>query len=76
MKKAEAYDSVHHDYWVFELHLDGSIMKKEDMTIVNRKPMLAYVKQINQRCRYEDEDVLLHHAISEFCNARKVTVLV
>ena len=50
-------------------------MKKGDMSIEERKEMMKSVKQTNQRCLYENEDILVAHMIGEFPNGSRDAVM-
>ena len=72
---AEAELALYHDDWEFKFHSNGKIMRKGDMTIEQRTEMMKTVKQTNQRCLYENEDILVTHMIGEFPNGSKDAVM-
>ena len=45
------------------------------MSIEERKKMMESVKQTNQRCLYENEDILVAHMIGEFPNGSRDAVM-
>ena len=74
-KDAEAEFALYHDDWEFKFHSNGKIMRKGDMTIEQRTEMMKTVKQTNQRCLYENEDILVTHMIGEFPNGSKDAIM-
>ena len=74
-KNAEAEFALYHDDWEFKFHSNGKIMRKGDMTLEQRTEMMKTVKQSNQRCLYENEDILVTHMIGEFPNGSRDAVM-
>ena len=72
---AEAEFDLYHQDWEFKFHSNGRIMKKGDMSIEERKEMMKSVKQTNQLCLYENEDILVTHMIGEFPNGSRDAVM-
>ena len=71
---AGAEFALYHDDWEFKFHSNGKIMRKGDMTIEQRTEMMKTVKQTNQRCLYENVDILVTHMIGEFPNGSRDAV--
>jgi len=51
------------------------MMTLEDMSDTELKHMMISMKNSNQRCIYENDDILVEHAFSEFPSGDKEAVM-
>ena len=71
----DAYKALHHEDFTFTFHSTGRVMTRDDMTDQGMKGMMMTVKNTHQRCIYENDDILVEHAFSEFPSGDKEAVM-
>jgi len=71
----DAYKTLHHIEYIFTFHSTGGMMTLEDMSDTELKHMMISIKNSNQRCIYENDDILVEHAFSEFPSGDKEAVM-
>ena len=74
-KDAEAEAALFHDEWEFKFHSTGKVLKKQEMTLEDRRHLMDTVKQTDRRCIYENDDILVMHSISHFPNGTADAVM-
>ena len=74
-KNAEAEAALFHDEWEFKFHSTGKVLKKQEMTLEDRRHLMDTVKQTDRRCIYENDDILVMHSISHFPNGTADAVM-
>jgi len=71
----DAYKALHHEDFTFTFHSTGRVMTRDDMTDQDMKGMMMSVRNTHQRCIYENDDILVEHAFSEFPSGDKEAVM-
>lgn len=71
----DAYKALHHEEFTFTFHSTGRVMTRSDINDDNLKNMMMSVKNTHQRCIYENDDILIEHAFSEFPSGDKEAVM-
>ena len=74
-KDAEAEAALFHGEWEFKFHSTGKVLKKQEMTLEDRRHLMDTVKQTDRRCIYENDDILVMHSISHFPNGTADAVM-
>ena len=57
----DAYKALHHEDFTFTFHSTGRVMTRDDMTDQDMKRMMMSVRNTNQRCIYENDNVSVMH---------------
>ena len=63
-----AFNSCYHDDWEFKFHSSGRIVRRGDDTEEQTLERWDTFKVENDRCLYENEDILVTHSIVHFPN--------
>ena len=77
MKKAQedqdvaAHNACYHDDWEFLFHSSGHIMKRGDSTDAQTIERWKTHAAEEERCVYENDDILVTHAFITFPNGTK-----
>ena len=62
----EAFNGCYHDDWEFKFHSSGRIVRRGDNTDEQTLERWDTFKVENDRCLYENEDILVTHSIVHF----------
>ena len=71
----EAYNALHHKDYSFTFHSTGRVMRRGDMSEQDMKKMMMSHKNADERCVYENDDILVQHAFTEFPSGDKEAVM-
>ena len=71
----EAFNSCYHDDWEFKFHSSGRIVRRGDNTDEQTLERWDTFKVENDRCLYENEDILVTHSIVHFPNGSTDAVM-
>jgi len=71
----EAFDRCYHDDWEFKFHSSGRIVRRGDNTDEQTLERWDTFKVENDRCLYENEDILVTHSIVHFPNGSTDAVM-
>lgn len=74
-KDAKAELDLFHDDWEMKFHSSGKVLKKGDLSLVDREKMMENIHQTDRRCIYENDDILVMHFISDFPNGTSDAVM-
>ena len=72
---AEAEFELYHDDWEFKFHSSGRIVRRGDNTDEQTLERWDKFKVENDRCLYENEDILVTHSIVHFPNGSTDAVM-
>lgn len=76
-RDVEAYLDMLHDEYVFYRHLTGTEMKKADWEPTLRAMMTSSALKIsNDRCLYENDEVLVMHQVMAFPDGTSEAVMI
>ena len=70
-----AFNSCYHDDWEFKFHSSGRIVRRGDNTDEKTLERWDTYKVENDRCLYENEDILVTHSIVHFPNGSTDAVM-
>ena len=70
-----AFNSCYHDDWEFKFHSSGRIVRRGDNTDEQTLERWDTFKVENDRCLYENEDILVTHSIVHFPNGSTDAVM-
>ena len=70
-----ALNSCYHDDWEFKFHSSGRIVRRGDNTDEQTLERWDTFKVENDRCLYENEDILVTHSIVYFPNGSTDAVM-
>ena len=70
-----AFNSCYHDDWEFKFHSSGRIVRRGDNTDEQTLERWDTFKVENDRCLYENEDILVTHSIVHFQNGSTDAVM-
>ena len=71
----KAFNSCYHDDWEFKFHSSGRIVRRGDNTDEQTLERWDTFKVENDRCLYENEDILVTHSIVHFPNGSTDAVM-
>ena len=71
----EIYKALHHDDYSFIFHSTGRVMTRADMNDQDMKNMMMSHKNTDERCIYENDDILVQHSVTEFSSGDKEAVM-
>ena len=71
----EAFNGCYHDDWEFKFHSSGRIVRRGDNTDEQTLERWDTFKVENDRCLYENEDILVTHSIVHFPNGSTDAVM-
>ena len=71
----EAFNRCYHDDWEFKFHSSGRIVRRGDNTDEQTLERWDTFKVENDRCLYENEDILVTHSIVHFQNGSTDAVM-
>ena len=71
----DTYRALHHEDFTSIFHSTGRVMTRDDMSDQDMKGMMMTVRNTHQRCIYENDDILVEHALSEFPSGDKEAVM-
>ena len=71
----EAFNRCYHDGWEFKFHSSGRIVRRGDNTDEQTLERWDTFKVENDRCLYENEDILVTHSIVHFPNGSTDAVM-
>ena len=71
----EAFNRCYHDDWEFKFHSSGRIVRRGDTTDEQTLERWDTFKVENDRCLYENEDILVTHSIVHFPNGSTDAVM-
>ena len=71
----EAFNRCYHDDWEFKFHSSGRIVRRGDNTDEQTLESGDTFKVENDRCLYENEDILVTHSILHFPNGSTDAVM-
>ena len=71
----DAFMALHHEDYEFKFHSDGRVMKKYDWDKDQLTSFMKGVKAENERCVYENDEVLVRHGIMTFESGDKEAVM-
>ena len=71
----EAFNRCYHDDWEFKFHSSGRIVRRGDNTDEQTLKRWDTFKVENDRCLYENEDILVTHSIVHFQNGSTDAVM-
>ena len=71
----EAFNRCYHDDWEFKFHSTGRIVRRGDNTDEQTLERWDTFKVENDRCLYENEDILVTHSIVHFPNGSTDAVM-
>ena len=71
----EAFNRCYHDDWEFKFHSSGRIVGRGDNTDEQTLERWDTFKVENDRCLYENEDILVTHSIVHFPNGSTDAVM-
>ena len=71
----EAFNRCYHDDWEFKFHSSGRIVRRGDNTDEQTLERWDTFKVENDRCLYENEDILVTHSIVHFPNGSTDAVM-
>ena len=71
----EAFNRCYHDAWEFKFHSSGRIVRRGDNTDEQTLERWDTFKVENDRCLYENEDILVTHSIVHFPNGSTDAVM-
>ena len=70
-----AFNSCYHDDWEFKFHSSGRIVRRGDNTDEQTLERWDTFKVENDRCLYENEDILVTHSFVHFPNGSTDAVM-
>ena len=70
-----AFNKCYHDDWEFKFHSSGRIVRRGDNTDEQTLERWDAFKVENDRCLYENEDILVTHSIVHFPNGSTDAVM-
>ena len=70
-----AFNRCYHDDWEFKFHSSGRIVRRGDNTDEQTLERWDTFKVKNDRCLYENEDILVTHSIVHFPNGSTDAVM-
>ena len=71
----EAFNGCYHDDWEFKFHSSGRIVRRGDNTDEQTLERWDTFKVEDDRCLYENEDILVTHSILHFPNGSTDAVM-
>ena len=71
----EPFNRCYHDEWEFKFHSSGRIVRRGDNTDEQTLERWDTFKVENDRCLYENEDILVTHSIVHFQNGSTDAVM-
>ena len=71
----DAYKALHHEDFTFTFHSTGRVITRDDKTDQDMKGMMMSVRNTNQRCIYENDDILVIHNIGNFPDNTKEAIM-
>ena len=71
----EAFNRCYHDDWEFKFHSSGRIVRREDNTDEQTLERWDTFKVEDDRCLYENDDILVTHSIVHFLNGSTDAVM-
>tara|TARA_B100000497_G_scaffold40521_1_gene47223 strand:- start:801 stop:1124 length:324 start_codon:yes stop_codon:yes gene_type:complete len=71
----ETYKALHHEDWSFTFHSTGRVVTSADVNDQDMKNMMMAHKNTDERCIYENDDILVQHAVTEFSSGDKEAVM-
>ena len=71
----EGWKSCHHSDYTFVSHAMGKTMTRDDMSDEMMLGMMQTIKPENQRCIYEDNNILVEHSVTTFASGDKEAVM-
>ena len=71
----EAFNRCYHDDWEFKFHSSGRIVRRGDNTDEQTLERWDTFKVEDDRCLYENEDILVTHSIVHFPNGSTDAVM-
>ena len=71
----EPFNRCYHDEWEFKFHSSGGIVRRGDNTDEQTLERWDTFKVENDRCLYENEDILVTHSIVHFPNGSTDAVM-
>ena len=71
----EPFNRCYHDEWEFKFHSSGRIVRRGDNTDEQTLERWDKFKVENDRCLYENEDILVTHSIVQFPNGSTDAVM-
>ena len=71
----EPFNRCYHDEWEFKFHSSGRIVRRGDNTDEQTLERWDTFKVENDRCLYENEDILVTHSIVHFPNGSTDAVM-
>ena len=71
----EGWKSCHHSGYTFVSHAMGKTMTRDDMSDEMMLGMMQTIKPENQRCIYEDNNILVEHSVTTFASGDKEAVM-
>ena len=74
-RNVESFNRCYHDDWEFKFHSSGRIVRRRDNTDEQTLERWDKFKVENDRCLYENEDILVTHSIVHFPNGSTDAVM-
>jgi len=75
-RNAEAWEDLLHDEFEFVRHQSGTSMNKQEVVAMMRQFMASEgVQEHSRRCVYENDDILVTHAIMDFSDNTRESVI-
>ena len=71
----EAFNRCYHDDWEFKFHSSGRIVQREDNSDEQTLERWDTFKVENDRCLYENEDILVTQSVVHFPNGSTDAVM-
>ena len=71
----EAWKSFHHSEYTFVSHAKGKTMTRDEMSDEMMLGMMQTIKPENQRCIYEDNNILVEHSVTTIASSDKEAVM-
>lgn len=71
----ETYKASHHEDWSFTFHSTGHVITSANFNDDDMKNMMMSHKITDQRCIYENDDILVEHSVQEFPSGPKEAVM-
>ena len=71
----EGWKSCYHPDYTFVSHANGNIMSSDDISDEMMLGMMQNMKLEEQRCIYEDENIIVEHSLATFGSGVKEAVM-
>ena len=71
----ETYKALHHEDWSFTFHSTGRVVTSADVNDQDMKNMMMAHKNTDERCIYENDEILITHFFGTFPNGTQDAIM-